>query len=89
MLLEEFGGSVREQNRDPRRSVYFWQVSGENAENFARRIRPHTLIKRRQLDLFLEVRHSRRATRHEPLTDEDITYRSLRAAQMSLLNGRA
>lgn len=57
-LQEHYGGRIRktEKRSGKRYTLGVWEVSGEEAENFARAILPYTILKREQLKLFLKGR---------------------------------
>lgn len=59
-LQTRYGGFIRKTEKrsgeGKRYPIGTWSVTGQEAENFARAILPYSILKREQLELFLEGR---------------------------------
>lgn len=58
LIQTENGGSYELQHpsRLGKNKVWLWRIGGVASESFARLILPHTVLKKEQIELFLELR---------------------------------
>jgi hypothetical protein len=56
MMHKEFGGGLRSARKETRgkRVLFCWMVASQGAATFLRRIQPHAVVKKDQIDLALE-----------------------------------
>jgi hypothetical protein len=80
LLMDEYGGSisVSTASKGNRKRVYVWQVT-KGSERFARDILPYTLVKTRQLELFVHVREN--LLTHKARSTPEIREQRQRAAR--------
>jgi hypothetical protein len=61
-LREQYGGSINENRHDLRnprnRIVFTWHIASQTAATFFRRVLPHLIIKREQVELALKLQES-------------------------------
>lgn len=51
-----FGGRISEVKKTKYRNMGYWSISGKNAEHFAQLLIDYSIVKRDQLEAFLELR---------------------------------
>lgn len=81
VIQMSFGGTLR-QRKNTGRPVYTLVMGGSTAETMLRAIRPYTLVKSAQIDVFMEAR---RRLVGERVTDDELIVRRGLARKISAL----
>lgn len=70
-LEDSFGGTLRKDKR----GSYVWYISGKASEDFAQAISPYAIVKKDQLELYLEVRSQINPNRRAKYSVEEVAER--------------
>ena len=100
-LRDQFGGSVNQNRHDlrnPKARIQFtWHIASQTAASFFRRVVPHLMVKRDEVQLALELQDSIDKYRHKlghhysehPERDKIFAYRANLASRIFALKKRA
>lgn len=93
-LVSKLGGSSGKDIRNhPRRTIYKYYLTGKNAANIIKLIRPLLIVKREQADLAIYFQDHKEIVRKgingNAITDQEYDWRELMKEKISVRNGHS